>query len=63
MRAKGTIPIASATSLSQLHELAKSVTVALDPVAVAVLDEASEIHPGEEPVRAPPPRPHKATND
>ena len=37
--------------------------MALDPVAVAVLDEASEIHPGEEPVRAPPPRPHKATND
>jgi aryl-alcohol dehydrogenase-like predicted oxidoreductase len=63
LRAKGTIPIASATSLSQLQELAKSVTVTLHPDAVSVLDEASQIHPGEEPVRAPPPRPHNATNE
>lgn len=63
LRAKGTIPIASATSLSQLHELAKSVAVTLDPVAVAVLDKASAIHPGEEPVRAPPPRPQKTTDE
>jgi aryl-alcohol dehydrogenase-like predicted oxidoreductase len=63
LRAKGTVPIASVTSLSQLHELVKSVTVTLDPVAVAILDKASEIHPGEEPVRAPPPQPRKTTTD
>ncbi len=57
LRAKGTIPIASATSLTQLHELAKSAALTLDRSAIAALDKASEIHAGEEPVRAPPPRP------
>ncbi len=57
LRAKGCIPIASATKLSQLEELAKSVDLTLDAQAVAALDAASVINPGEEPVRAPPPRP------
>ena len=57
LRAKGCIPIASATKLSQLEELAKSVDLTLDAAAVAALDAASVINPGEEPVRAPPPRP------
>ena len=57
LRAKGCIPIASATKLSQLEELAKSVELTLDADAVASLDAASVINPGEEPVRAPPPRP------
>ena len=57
LRAKGCVPIASATKVSQLEELAKFVDNTLDPAAVAALDEASVIHPGEEPVRAPPPRP------
>jgi aryl-alcohol dehydrogenase-like predicted oxidoreductase len=57
LRAKGCIPIASATKLSQLEELAKSVELTLDAQAVAALDAASVINPGEEPVRAPPPRP------
>ena len=57
LRAKGTVPIASATSLVQLQELAKSVSVSLDSASVAALDTASEIRAGEEPVRAPPPRP------
>ncbi len=56
LRAKGTVPIASATSLAQLQELAKSTAVTLDPAAVATLDKASQIGPGEEPVRAPPPQ-------
>ncbi len=61
LRAKGCIPIASATKLEQLEELAKSAAIALDAEAVAALDEASEIRPGEEPVRAPPPSPRPQT--
>jgi aryl-alcohol dehydrogenase-like predicted oxidoreductase len=57
LRAKNCIPIASATKLEQLDELAKFVDVRLDGEAVAALDKASTIGPGEEPVRAPPPRP------
>jgi aryl-alcohol dehydrogenase-like predicted oxidoreductase len=57
LRAKNCIPIASATKPEQLNELAKFVDVRLDGEAVAALDEASTIGPGEEPVRAPPPRP------
>jgi aryl-alcohol dehydrogenase-like predicted oxidoreductase len=57
LRAKGCVPIASATRLEQLKELAKSAEISLDPQAVAALDLASVINPGEEPVRAPPPRP------
>jgi aryl-alcohol dehydrogenase-like predicted oxidoreductase len=57
LRAKGCIPIASATKISQLEELAKFVELSLDAGAVAALDKASVINPGEEPVRAPPPRP------
>ncbi|HEY5413148.1 MAG TPA: aldo/keto reductase [Caulobacteraceae bacterium] len=63
LRAKGCIPIASATKLSQLEELAKFVDLTLDADAVATLDKASVINPGEEPVRAPPPRPSTATKD
>ncbi len=55
LRAKGCVPIASATSLAQLEELARSVDVELDAAAVAQLDTASLIGPGEAPVRAPPP--------
>ena len=61
LRAKGCIPIASATKLEQLNELAKFVQVTLDAAAVAALDKASVIGPGEEPVRAPPPRPQTTT--
>jgi aryl-alcohol dehydrogenase-like predicted oxidoreductase len=57
LRAKGCIPIASATRMEQLTELAKFVELKLDAEAVAALDAASVINPGEEPVRAPPPRP------
>lgn len=57
LRAKTCIPIASATSLEQLKELAKFVDVRLSAAQVAALDEASVINPGEEPVRAPPPSP------
>ena len=57
LRAKGCVPIASATRLEQLKELAKSAALTLDAEAVRVLDEASVIGPGEEPVRAPPPNP------
>jgi len=57
LRAKGCIPIASATRLEQLEELARSVEVSLDATALASLDVASFIGPGEEPVRSPPPRP------
>ena len=59
--AKGCIPIASATKLQQLEELAKFTSVKLDAAAVAELDKASVIGPGEEPVRAPPPRPQPQT--
>ena len=58
LRAKNCIPIASATSLKQLQELAKSVT--LDAEAVAALDKASEMGAGEEIVRHAPPRPQPA---
>ena len=61
LRAKGCIPIASATRLSQLEELARFVDLTLDGDAVAALDKASVINPGEEPVRAPPPRPSTET--
>ncbi len=63
LRAKGCIPIASATKLSQLEELAKFVDLTLDPASVAALDAASVINPGEEPVRAPPPRPSTDKKD
>jgi aryl-alcohol dehydrogenase-like predicted oxidoreductase len=57
LRARGCVPIASATRLEQLVELAGSVDLRLDAKDVAALDSASIIHPDEEPVRAPPPRP------
>jgi aryl-alcohol dehydrogenase-like predicted oxidoreductase len=57
LRMKGCVPIASATRLEQLHELAGSVGLSLDPAAMRALDAASVIGPGEQPVRAPPPRP------
>ena len=60
LRAKGCVPIASATKPEQLQELAKAAAVSLDAAAVAELDKASTIGPGEEPVRAPPPRPQPA---
>ena len=63
LRAKGCIPIASATKLSQLEELAKFVDLTLDRASVAALDAASVINPGEEPVRAPPPRPSTDKKD
>ncbi len=55
LRARGCIPIASATSLRQLDELAASVDVTLDAEALAALDAASVINPGETPVRGPMP--------
>jgi len=61
LRAKGCIPIASATRLSQLEELATFTSLTLDAEAVAALDRASVIKTGEEPVRAPPPRPQTET--
>ena len=57
LRAKGCVPIASATSLKQFHELAKAADVTLDAEAVAALDAASVVGPGEEIVRHAPPRP------
>ena len=57
LRAQGCIPIASATRREQLEELARSVEVNLDGAALATLDAASVIGPGEQPVRTPPPRP------
>ena len=57
LRAKGCVPIASATKLAQLEELARSAELTLDSAAVRTLDAASVIGPGEQPVRAPPPRP------
>jgi aryl-alcohol dehydrogenase-like predicted oxidoreductase len=57
LRMQGCVPIASATRLEQLDELARSVELRLDPAALKVLDAASVIGAGEQPVRAPPPRP------
>ncbi len=57
LRAKGCVPIASATRLEQLEELARSAELTLDTESVRTLDAASVIGPGEQPVRAPPPRP------
>ena len=56
LRAKGCVPIASATTLAQFEELAAGATLSLDAALVAQLDAASVIGPGEQPVRAPPPR-------
>jgi aryl-alcohol dehydrogenase-like predicted oxidoreductase len=54
--AKGvTAPIASATSVKQLHELLGAVDLQLDASAVAMLDEASAGDSADRP-RAPPPR-------
>jgi aryl-alcohol dehydrogenase-like predicted oxidoreductase len=61
LRAKGCVPIASATRLEQLAELAGSVELDLDAPGMAALDEASAIGPGEQPVRAPPPRPRTSS--
>ncbi len=55
LRAKGCIPIASATSLEQLKDLALSVDVQLDAQALADLDAAGAVNAGEEPVRGPMP--------
>jgi len=55
LRAKGCVPIASATRLEQLEELARSADTHLDAAAIATLDAASVIGPGEAPLRAPPP--------
>jgi aryl-alcohol dehydrogenase-like predicted oxidoreductase len=60
LRAKGCIPLASATRLEQVEELARSAELSLDAAAVRTLDAASVIGRGEEPVRAPPPRPQSA---
>jgi aryl-alcohol dehydrogenase-like predicted oxidoreductase len=57
LRKKGCVPVASATRLEQLEELAHSVELELDPAAMRTLDAASVIGPGEQPVRSPPPRP------
>jgi aryl-alcohol dehydrogenase-like predicted oxidoreductase len=61
LRAKGCVPIASATRLEQLAELAGSAELDLDAPGIAALDEASVIGPGEQPVRAPPPRPRTSS--
>jgi aryl-alcohol dehydrogenase-like predicted oxidoreductase len=55
LRAKGCVPIASATSLAQLKELADSAELDLDAGTIAELDAASVINPGEEPDRGPMP--------
>ena len=55
LRAKGCVPIASATSLAQLKELAASIEVRLDAEATAALDEASRMDPREAPDRGPMP--------
>jgi len=60
LRAQGCIPIASATRGPQLEELARSAAITLDATALASLDQASLIGPGEQPVRTPPPRPNTA---
>ena len=51
LRAKGCIPIASATSVDQLKELAAGAEIRLDAEAVAALDQASRLDPGEAPQR------------
>ena len=51
LHAKGCVPIASATSLDQLKELAAFTDVRLDAESVAVLDQASRTDPGEAPDR------------
>lgn len=53
LRAKGCVPIASATSPAQLAELAGSVNLVLDPAAIDALDAASRLLPGEDPGRVP----------
>jgi aryl-alcohol dehydrogenase-like predicted oxidoreductase len=60
LRAKGCVPLASATRLEQLEELAAGVELHLDAPSVARLDAASVIGPGEQPLRAPPPKPQPA---
>ena len=51
LRAKGCTPIASATNLDQLKELAASAELRLDAETVAALDDASRTDPGEAPER------------
>jgi aryl-alcohol dehydrogenase-like predicted oxidoreductase len=51
LRAKGCMPIASATSLAQLNELAAGAELRLDADAIAALDHASRTDPGEAPER------------
>jgi aryl-alcohol dehydrogenase-like predicted oxidoreductase len=55
LRAKGCVPIASATSLKQLIELAAFTEIELQPADVAALDDASRTDPGEGPDRGPMP--------
>ena len=55
LRAKGCIPIASATSLKQLTELAAFTEIELQSDDVAALDEASRTELGEGPDRGPMP--------
>ena len=55
LRAKGCIPIASATSLAQLEDLAGSVEITLNTEALAALDEASRMDADETPDRGPMP--------
>ena len=55
LRAKRCIPIASATSLDQLEDLAGSVEITLDTEALAALDEASRMDADETPDRGPMP--------
>ena len=55
LRAKGCVPIASATSLAQLTELAASVEIELGAADIMALDEASRTDPGEAPDRGPMP--------
>jgi aryl-alcohol dehydrogenase-like predicted oxidoreductase len=55
LRAKGCVPIASATSLQQLEELAVSAEIELQAADIAALDEASRTDPGEGPDRGPMP--------
>ena len=50
-----TAPIASATSVKQLHELLRAVELKLDPQAVEMLNEASAGDAVDQP-RAPPPK-------
>ena len=55
LRAKGCIPIASATSLAQLNELAGSIEISLDAESLAALDKSSRMDPDEAPERGPMP--------